>query len=351
MAMPHTVAAFDYLAQPNKHSAAPVCAVFGEETFLRRLALKQLREQVLAGADAEFSLSRFDGDAVSMRDVLDELSTVALFGGGRRLVVLEEANEFVSRHRAELEDYVARPKSSSVLVLDVSVWPKNTRLYKLLDAEGLQIDCKTPEARSLIKWLVTCSQERHSAKLQAGAAEVLVELVGPDLGLLDQELAKLAVSAEKGKPISERLVQDLVGGWRARTAWEMIDAALAGQTHAALAQLDRLLLSGENAIGILAQIGFTLRRFAAAVRLVEQAEAQKRRINLREALEQAGVKPFVLAKSEEQLRRLGRQRAGQLYRRLLEADLDLKGKSELPPRVILERLIVRLAILTPAAAR
>ena len=62
-------------------------------------------------------------------------------------------------------------------------------------------------------------------------------------------------------------MQELVGGWRAKTAWEMIDAALAGNARAALAQLDRLLLAGEHPIGILAQIGSTLRRFAAAVRL------------------------------------------------------------------------------------
>lgn len=341
--MSHTVAALDYLAHPQKHPAAAVCAVFGDEPFLRRLAVNELRQQVLGQADAEFSLTRFDGASVEMRDVLDELSTVALFGGGRRLVVIDDADDFVSAHRAELEDYVTRPKSSGVLVLEVSTWPKTTRLYKALDAGQLQIDCKAPDSRGLAKWLTSWSQKRHGTKLEPAAAEALVEIVGAELGLLDQELAKLAGSSEPGQPISEQLVQELVGGWRAKTAWEMIDAALAGNARAALAQLDRLLLAGEHPIGILAQIGSTLRRFAAATRLIEQAESQKRRLNLREALEQAGVKPFVLSKAEEQLRKLGRQRAGKLHRWLLEADLDLKGQSSLPPRVILERLIVRIA--------
>ena len=35
--------------------------------------------------------------------------------------------------------------------------------------------------------------------------------------------------------------------------------------------------------------------------------------------------------------------AAQLYRWLLQADLDLKGETHMPPRLILERLIVRLA--------
>ena len=143
------------------------------------------------------------------------------------------------------------------------------------------------------------------------------------------------------------MVSRMVGGWRAKTTWEMLDAALDGQTAAAMLQLDRLLASGENPVGLLAQISASLRRLAAATRLILQAEAAGRRIALRPALEQAGIRAFALQKAERQLRRLGRQRGGQLYRWLLEADLDLKGDSAIPPRHILERLVLRLA--APAA--
>jgi DNA polymerase-3 subunit delta len=82
---------------------------------------------------------------------------------------------------------------------------------------------------------------------------------------------------------------------------------------------------------------------AAATRLILQAEASGRRIAIGPALQQAGVKSFVVQKAERQLRRLGRQRGAQLYRWLLETDLELKGESQMAPRLILERLIVRLA--------
>lgn len=347
--MPGTIAALEFLAHPENHPVPPLCAVFGEEPYLRRLVLAEVKEQVLGAGDADFSLTRLDGSSIELRDVLDELSTMALFGGGRRMVIVEDADDFVSRYRASLEDYAARPRTSAVLVLDVVTWPKTTRLYKTLESQGLQIDCKTPDARGLLKWLGTRASKRHGTKLEASAAELLLELVGPELGLLDQELAKLAVSAPPGKPITEQLVQEMVGGWRAKTAWDMIDSALAGNARDALEQLERLLLAGENPIGILAQISATLRRFAAAVRIVERGEASKSRVSLRDALQAAGVKPFVLAKSEQQLRHLGRVRAGQLYRWLLEADLELKGQSSSPPRarLVLERLIVRLAAPAP----
>jgi DNA polymerase-3 subunit delta len=123
----------------------------------------------------------------------------------------------------------------------------------------------------------------------------------------------------------------------------MLDAALAGDAPTALVELDRLLIGGENPIGLLGQIGSTLRRLAAATRLVEEAEQAGRRASLRAALEEVGVRPFVVAKSESQLRQLGRQRAGKLCQWLLDADLALKGDSQLPARTVLEQLVVRMA--------
>jgi DNA polymerase-3 subunit delta len=199
-----------------------------------------------------------------------------------------------------------------------------------------------PAGAKLAKWLTAWARDAHGGKLEPAAAGQLVEIVGPELGLLDQELAKLAAFAGAEQPITAEMVQDLVGGWRTKTTWEMLDAALAGDSREALLQLDKLLLSGESPIAIIAQMGSSIRRFAAATRLIERAEAEGRRISLRAALEQAGVKPFVLAKAEQQLRQLGRQRAGGLYRAVLEVDLGLKGKGALPPRLLLERLIASL---------
>ena len=341
--MPNTIDALAFLANAKKHPAQPVCVVFGDDSFLKRLTIQRLRNQVLGDDDGEFSFTRFDGREAGLTAVLDELSTRAMFGDGQRLVLVEDADNFVTQHRSRLEDYITRPKPGGVLLLEVSTWPKNTRLYKLVDANGLQIECKSPTESKLIKWLIGWSKSQHAATLQQEAAEALLELVGPELGLLDQELAKLAVSVPQGQPIGPDLVLELVGGWRAKTAWDLLDAAAAGQARAALVQLDRLILAGEHPIALLAQMSSTLRRFAAATRIIEQAEAAGRRPNLRQALEEAGVKTFVLAKSEEQLRRLGRQRAANLFRWLLEADLELKGASALKPRVVLERLIVRMA--------
>lgn len=335
--------ALDYLTEKS-HAATPsFCVLFGDEPFLKGLVLTELRQAVLGKEEAEFALTRFDGRNADWPSVADELFTVGLFGGGHRLVVVDDADDFVSDHRAQLEEIAAKANRTGTLVLLVQSWPSNTRLAKQIAGSGLAVECKSPPQARLLKWLTTLARDRHGAKLERDAAESLVEIIGPELGLIDQDLAKLAAAAN-GQPITAELVQKLVGGWRAKTAWDMLDAAVEGRTAEALLELDRLLLSGENPIAVMGQIAATLRRFTAATRMIEQTEASGGRPNLRQALELAGVKSFVAQKSEAQLRRLGRERAGRIYRWLLDADLALKGSSSAPARArtVLEQLVVRL---------
>lgn len=339
----NVIDALDYLTKPADYPPRPVCVVFGDEDFLSRRAVFQLRREILGPNDEGFSLSTFDGRSAALPDVLEELETIAMFGDGQRMSVIEAADEFVTNFRAELEDYTASPSESGVLVLAVKSWPANTRLYKILAEKGLSIKCAAPPTARLCSWLKTWASKSHGVKLDPAAAQMLVELVGPELGLLDQELAKLAISAGKGEAISAELVAKMVGTWRSKTAWQMLDSALAGNVGEALVQLDRLLLAGEHPIAILAQISSSLRRFAAATRIVLQDEAAGRRPVLSQALTAAGVKPFALTRAGQELKRLGRHRGARLYRRLLETDLDLKGNSTLPPRLIIERLLVYIS--------
>jgi DNA polymerase-3 subunit delta len=60
-------------------------------------------------------------------------------------------------------------------------------------------------------------------------------------------------------------------------------------------------------------------------------------------MEEAGVPPFAQKGCEQQLRHLGTARTERLYDWLIQVDLGLKGSSQLPPRTLLERLVVRLA--------
>ena len=338
------VSVHDYLWNVTKYPVQPVCVVFGDDTFLRTSAVRHIRDQVLAAEDAEFALCQFEGDDVTFKDVLRELQTVAMFGGGRRVVRVDDADSFVTKNRAELENYVEKPLEQSVLILQLKSFPATTNLYKKLVASGFLIEAKTLAEKEMPQWVVQWSKHHHKTVCDRTAAEMIVQRIGLEHGLLDQELAKLSLMVTDDKTgITPELVELAVGSWRSQTVWNMLDLALAGKTAAAVRQLDALILAGENAVGILAQIASTLRKLASATELILDAERRNSKMSVRSALERAGVKGFVLGKTEQQLIQLGRHRGAKLPDWLLQLDLDLKGSSRSDARLLLEMFIIKIS--------
>ena len=75
------------------------------------------------------SLYQPDCTKVELSEVLDELRTLP-FLAEKRVVVLKDADKFVSEHRAALENYFDEPSKTGVLILTVEKWMKTTKLAK-----------------------------------------------------------------------------------------------------------------------------------------------------------------------------------------------------------------------------
>jgi DNA polymerase-3 subunit delta len=339
-----TLDALTFLKKPPK-GLGPLVAVFGGEAYLKREVLRAVR-RVASGGDAdELEARSLRGEVADLAGVIDELSTVSLFGDCPRMVILEDAETFVSEHRGALEKYLGRPARRGVLVLDVKTWRSDTRLAKATAAAGgLAIRCDPPKLQQIRDWL-THRAKALGVELQRDALAHLLELAPAELGILEQELTKLATTVGEGGRITTALVEENVGGGRLRETWDMIEAAARGDAAEALRQLDRLIAAGEEPQGVMPQMAFVLRQFVIAGRLIEEAERAGRRPNFRAALAEAGVKHFKLAEAEGQLRQIGRQRIGRLARQLLDADLALKGSHSQrdAARRVVERLIVQLS--------
>ncbi|HEU5116278.1 MAG TPA: DNA polymerase III subunit delta [Isosphaeraceae bacterium] len=328
--------AFEFLRQPRDQKIPPVVAISGEDAYLRREALEAACRRALGGGeDDDLSVGRFAGESASLSDVLDEVRTLP-FLAKTRIAVVDNADPFVSAHRKELEAFAEKPSTTGVLILMVKSWPANTRLAKLVDKVGLAIDAKSPSERELPAWLVEMARLQDK-KLESDAARLLLELVGPEVGLLASEVEKLATYVGDRKTIKSEDVTKMVGAGRLETIWRVIDAATTGNGGEALEDLDRLLGAGEPPFKLLGALGSSLSRVHHA------GELRLKRLEPREACREAGIKPFAVDTTLKQHTHLGPTRVRRLPEMLLRTDLDLKGFSQLPPRTVLEKLIVELA--------
>jgi DNA polymerase-3 subunit delta len=327
-----SISCMDFLTRKRRGDPPGVVAAHGDSQFLRREARLAVRRWVVGDEPSDFAFSTYAGDSAGPA-VLDELYT-APFLGDRRLVVVEDADEYVTRHRPALEKLARSPSPVGVLLLDVRTWAVTT---KLAQAVELAIQCGSPKAAYVPGWCAKWSEQRHGKTLDHQAAEWLVEHAGLDLGVLDQELAKLATYVGDRESITREDVTALVAGRGTENVFAVLDAAMENRLPDALRELDRSLAAGEPPVKILAIFSAQLRKYGEAFRRASQ------KVPADVALKEAGFPPFVAAAAERRLRGLGRDKAAAIYRQTLAADLDIKGGSELDPRTILERLLVWLA--------
>jgi DNA polymerase III subunit delta len=329
--------ALEWLRNPKPQLIRPVIVVFGDDSYLVRESIHAVVRAIFPDPDAETSVTRFLGSAVSLADVLDEVRTTPFFSRDR-LVVVDEADPFVTKYRKDLEAYAASPYRSGALLLQSKNWLATTNLAKLIAQTGLVIDCGSPRESDLLPWLIELAEARFETRLEADAARQLIELVGPESGILAAEVAKLAVYAGSTSKIEREDVIRLVGLGRVESIWKALDAATTGQSRAALVQLDNLLAAGEHPVPALAALSANL------LKLHHAGILRAARLDLDEACTLAGLPTFAIEKTRKQHAHLGPSRVDRLPATLLRADLDLKGGTSLDPRVVLEMLLTHLAV-------
>ena len=339
--------------KPTDYPVVGMCAIAGDDLFLKHEVRQAVVKAALGESADGFGVEVFEGRQAEWRDIQDALHERSLFGSSQQVVVVEDADPFVKQYREKLEVLVETIPAGSLLILEVTTWPGTTRLAKAVAKSGLTISCTNPEKgaeltahnKLLKEWLTHLALEVHGRRLERAAADLLLELLPSESGILCQEIARLALLTEDKAPIDAALVKEHVGGWRVRKTWDMIDAVADGRAAEALNQLDRLLSAGEDPFALMPQMASSLRKFAAAVQIYEHAEQARRPISLRAALEASGILKFKLGDAEAQLKQIGRPRAKQLYRWLLAADLALKGHNAPKDRArrVIETLIIQLS--------
>lgn len=216
----------------------PVYALAGDSSYLQLEKLAELLR--LAPVDAQ----RMDveGETAELADVFDELRSFAMFGGGK-VVVMRDAEEFISRYRDAFEDYLANPSTSATLILRSNKKiPANQRVYKLLQKCGEIVDCEAP--KDLTRWIVTRAREQHGLAISLDVAQLLGEFLGKDMGRMDNELAKLALMGKSGKITLEDIhgsvaFQSVRPMWDLTNALSMADAAEAIRRWRQLLQMDK----------------------------------------------------------------------------------------------------------------
>jgi len=310
----------------------PIYVLYGDDLFLRDCGREEIIARALGDADAKLCVISFDS-SVELAEVLDELRTLP-FLGPRRVVIVRDAGAFVSRYRTELEQYLESPCTSGLLVLMVSSWPSNTRLYKLVRRIGEAINCSRPNLRSLPRRLGQAAA-RRGKKISRDACELLCEWIGPDLAALDAEMEKLSLFVGGRGTITIEDVSSLVAATAGPGPFDLTNAITAGDTAAALKALAGMLTARGAEFRILGQIAWHLRRALQGRQLAEAGDSPAKALSQRTP--PAARKAFLAMVSRRSLQKLHAD-----FRCLIGADLAMKSGAD--PQGTMQELVAELCM-------
>lgn len=258
-------------------SPPPISVIFGDEEYRKSETLTGLLNALLPPeVDRAMALSEYDGSQPDeqggpvLATVMDDLMTLP-FLSERRVVVIREADKFVTSHREKLENYAAAPSPTGVLILACRSFPKTTRLYKAISASGGQtVECKKLTTRGLIDFVIEEARERGKRMDYAVAAR-LVEMIGQDQGLLANEVEKLCLYAGSRATVTVDDVSDLVGQTREEKIFAVMDAAAGGDLAKALELWHQVVATDPAAIyKALGGIAFKVRNWITAHQMASE---------------------------------------------------------------------------------
>lgn len=318
----------------SKKKHEPIYVIAGKESDLVGIRCTELVDRLLTDEEKTTCLLSTDSEGADIAQVLDELRTLP-FLADKRVVLIRNADKFVTANRGALENYFDNPCLSGILILTVSSWVGSTKLAKKLRKEGL-ISVSSPTRGQLPSRLVQYAKDAHGKNLSAEAAGLLIELAGDSLGRLYGEVDKLALFANDDKNITVKHIESLIGNNRLFNAFNVIDSILAGDAVDAVERLRNMFETDRSTeYTVVGAFAFHFRKLFGAKALLEKGVSSfevTRKMNV-----WGNTNGFFA-----QVRKMTLKQIGDNIQRLAEIDYEIKtGRAN--AKVAIEQMVLKTA--------
>lgn len=253
---------------------------YGDNDYALTQTLWRMRDEFVE-AHGEHSVAVVQGDSLSLVELPQLLQGASLFATSRLTIIHDaSANKSVWD---ELGDFLDGAGELDLILVE-SKPDKRTRTFKWLQKNAEVREFRTLDEREVASWLRTHART-YGIELHHDEANFLVSYVGVDQWRLHHDVEKLALV---GKPISLQLIEELIDPNPQATAFELLDAVIAGRRDHAMAKLSVVRRSEDpyKFIGLLVSQLYALAVCKTADGKTSQAIASE-----------AGLHPYVVQKT------------------------------------------------------
>lgn len=330
-----------------------VYIIYGEEAYLRDKVIDEIAKKRFNGGDIDpMSWEVYRSNEVGAQKVVDATRTISLFGG-TKVVIYHDIDKLPVADIAILANYAANPVRAHLILTATKLdspargasaksksakgAPSKTALWQQLAnsartyyfAPLVEKDYK-PEISDFIKF--TASEKK--LRINSQAVEVLRDLIGPNLALIERAIEKLYIAYGSDRVITPDMVEEQVIDTRQRSVFELTKAISERDIVKAMAALHILLAQDQEPVAINGMLAMHARRLIA----VKRAKvAGVRDSDLGDA---TGIK-YGLSEYKSAAEKYSLTELYQFHADIFDADRSLKSKP-MPAELVFSRLLLNL---------
>ena len=249
-----------------------------------------------------------------------------------------ELSKAQQEYLATLGDYLpGLPDTTRLAFVEERPLPAHHPILQLAqrDPRGYVKRFDSPSVKALPGWIVKRAL-KHEGEIEPYAAQKLAAVVGANLRLLDQEIAKLVTYTNRERPITAADIDAVVPYVQAAVVFDLVDALGQRNGRAAAQTLHRLLDAGEHPLGLLAMIA---RQFRL---LIQVKELQAMGASQQEVIKALRLHPFPARKLQGQATHFTAAQLETVHRHILDTDVAIKS-GEIEAEVALDLFVAGLA--------
>jgi DNA polymerase-3 subunit delta len=296
-------------------------------------ALRRLRARI-----GEESVEHLAAREAAGSDAVAACNALGLFGGGGRLVIVDEVERWKAADAKAVAAYLTSPTPETVLALVATELKPDAPLAKAVAKAGDVLVYDVPK-KKLPEWVAE-QFSRLGASADADACRVLVELVGDNFDELATEIEKLATWAS-GDTIGVQQVEELSAGRAETSIFALTDAWGRRDVAAVLAAAESRLERSDRPRSVeLPRLVGLLVNHVGRVRRCQALAAEG--VRPRDAAGRLKMHPFAAEKAFAQAQNFSGDELAEAIVRLARLDHAIKGGSRLAPDLEFERALVEV---------
>lgn len=315
----------------------------GDDDMAIEAAVKQVRESMGAGPNAEMNINDYDGENITVAEVLNNVSSFP-FLADKRLVIVRGLVKHLMRNEAGkrdldrlIDEVESLPEYARLVLVEREKLRSNLKIVKAAEKVGYHREFSTPKDST--QWIQNRARSAYDTDIEPRAAIALASVTGSDLRRADNELVKL-VSYADGRAITEADVELLTPYVAEANVFDMVDALATGNGHVALSLMKQVLDADPGDPGF--RLFSLIARHFQRLLLVREHLDSGGSANNKDIGRVLGIHPYPAGKLAVQSRNFDVTALEKIYRRLQQYDVEMKtGKVQ--PRLALELLVASLA--------